>query len=85
MIKMPSVQTEGKIAAHYFMGAYTYSPEPHFTLLELVQSQFLEKGSIPVENIPAIGVLSRQYFHVDIFLMKIICGYLMVSKIMRYG
>lgn len=43
-IDMQSVHSQGKISSHYFMGAYTYSSEPPFQLLEYTPNPIIGKN-----------------------------------------
>ncbi|MBA3603103.1 MAG: hypothetical protein H0W50_05565 [Parachlamydiaceae bacterium] len=43
-IDMPSVQSNGKIISHYFMGAYTFSSEPPFNITQVSVDPIIGKG-----------------------------------------
>ncbi len=70
--------------SHYFMGAYTFNPNPPFNITRISPEPITEKIFITARNIK-LGNLFVSYFPEDLYLMKITFGLLMGSKIMKFG
>ncbi len=48
--EMPSLHSDGKIVPHYFMGAYTFSPEPPFTITRISPEPIFNKNFYQGKN-----------------------------------